>query len=69
MGVAFAQAVLHRYCRGCTDLLHTSSVAEQSQFVPSLRANNGGGSGQSGVRSGEEELSGAVVVEEVNEED
>lgn len=39
-----------------------------SQFVVSIRASNSGGAGPSGVRRGEEEMSDAVVMKEVDQE-
>lgn len=44
------------------------SLSEQSQFVALLRANNSDSAGLSCVRSGEEEVSNAVIVEEGDKE-
>lgn len=41
---------------------------EQSQFDASIRVNYSGGADPSGLRSGEEEVSIAVVMEEANDE-
>lgn len=51
------------------DLLQVASLAEQSQFVASLIANNKRQCRSKWVRSGEEVACDAVVVEEADEED
>lgn len=69
MCVVFAQAALERYLRDGTGLFRIRSLAEQSQFAVLLRANNSGSAGRSGVRSGEEKVSDAVVMKKADEAD
>lgn len=68
-GVAFAQAAIDRYYRDGSDLFQIPGLSEYSQFFVLLRAKNSGRAGSSGVCSGEEEVSDAVVAEEAGEED
>lgn len=57
MDAAFGPAALDRYCSDGMDLFQICSIAEQSQCVASLEANNG-----SGVRGGERDVSNVAVV-------
>lgn len=69
IGVDFAYVGSNQYhCNG-TDLFLIPSIAKQFLFAASLRANNKGDAVLSGVRSGEEEVSEAVVVEIADKEE
>lgn len=50
------------------DLFQILNLAKQSSFVDSLRASHCSGDSPSGVRSGEEKVADAVVVEEADED-
>lgn len=64
IGAAFVQSVLDRYFFDGMNLLQIRSLADQSQFVESLKANNSNDTGPKDVRSGKEGIFDAVVVEE-----
>lgn len=55
MGVAFGQVAMKWYLRDGTDQFQNPSIAEQSQFLTSLKAFIGSGAGPSGMRSGKED--------------
>lgn len=63
MGVALAHMALHRYSRNGTGLFQIPSIAETSQFVSLPRLNNSSIAGPTGVRSGNDKVSDAGVVE------
>lgn len=68
-GGAFTRMALDHYRRDRTKLFQVPSLAQQSPFVALLKASDRCSLGPSGVHSGEEKLSIAVVVEEADEDD
>lgn len=59
---------LWRHLTNIIEMIRTSSKLRVLRFVASRRASNGGGAGPSGVRSGEIEVFGVVVVQDTDKE-
>lgn len=69
MEFIFFQAALDQYCRSGTELFQVPSLAKESQFSASVKANYSGSAILSGEQSGKKGMSDAVVVNEADEED
>lgn len=68
MSATFALARLVQYRRDGTVLLKIPGLVKKSQLFTSLRANDSGGAGPRGVRSGKKEMLDTILVKEANEE-